>query len=94
MAGVPGLEPGPKVLETSMLTIDTIPLLTISDLRSEIEACLFILAMQTVASATATELVELQPVRRVLLVLGRHVVALFALRALKNDIVSRSLSHF
>ncbi len=50
--------------------------------------------MQTVASATATELVELQPVRRVLLVLGRHVVALFALRALKNDIVSRSLSHF
>ena len=26
MAGVPGLEPGPKVLETSMLTIDTIPL--------------------------------------------------------------------
>src|SRR5262245_37287873 len=26
LAGVPGLEPGPKVLETSMLTIDTIPL--------------------------------------------------------------------
>ncbi len=26
MAGVPGLEPGPKVLETSMLTINTIPL--------------------------------------------------------------------
>ena len=26
MAGVPGLEPGPKVLETSMLTVDTIPL--------------------------------------------------------------------
>ena len=26
MAGVPGLEPGPKVLETCMLTIDTIPL--------------------------------------------------------------------
>ena len=26
MAGVAGLEPAPKVLETSMLTIDTIPL--------------------------------------------------------------------
>jgi hypothetical protein len=26
MAGVSGLEPEPKVLETSMLTIDTIPL--------------------------------------------------------------------
>ena len=25
-AGVPGLEPGPTVLETDMLTIDTIPL--------------------------------------------------------------------
>ena len=26
LAGVAGLEPAPKVLETSMLTIDTIPL--------------------------------------------------------------------
>jgi hypothetical protein len=26
MAGVPGFEPGPKVLETSMLTVNTIPL--------------------------------------------------------------------
>ena len=26
MAGVPGLEPGPAVLETVMLTIDTMPL--------------------------------------------------------------------
>jgi hypothetical protein len=31
MAGVPGLEPGPKVLETSMLAIDTIPLCGILD---------------------------------------------------------------
>ena len=37
MAGVPGLEPGPTVLETDMLTIDTIPLknfrFAIADLR-------------------------------------------------------------
>jgi hypothetical protein len=40
------------------------------------------------AAAATTEFVELKPVRRVLFVLGRHVVALFALRALQNNIVS------
>ncbi len=35
MAGVPGLEPGPKVLETSMLTIDTIPLRISKEWRVE-----------------------------------------------------------
>ena len=42
-----------------------------------------------VAAATATELLELQPVRRALFVLGRHVIALFALRALQNYVISR-----
>jgi hypothetical protein len=39
MAGVSGLEPEPKVLETSMLTIDTIPLrlFSILDVRFLIE---------------------------------------------------------
>ena len=38
MAGVPGLEPGPTVLETDMLTIDTIPLrLKIPDSRFQIK---------------------------------------------------------
>jgi hypothetical protein len=39
MAGVSGFEPEPKVLETSMLTVDTIPLekFSISDLRFGIE---------------------------------------------------------
>ncbi len=37
MAGVPGLEPGPKVLETSMLTIDTIPLCINGKLKVENE---------------------------------------------------------
>ncbi len=38
--------------------------------------------MQPMAAAAAAELVELKPVRRVLFVLGRHVVPLFALGAL------------
>jgi hypothetical protein len=49
---------------------------------------LLIFSMQRVAAATTAELFELQPVRRVLFVLGRHVVALFALRALQNDVIS------
>lgn len=48
--------------------------------------------MQCVATATAAELLELEPVRRVLFVLGRHVVALFALRALQNNIISRHIN--
>jgi hypothetical protein len=34
------------------------------------------------AAAAATELLELKPVRRVLFVFRRHVIALFAFRAL------------
>ena len=41
------------------------------------------------AAAATAELFELKPVRRALLVLGRHVVALFALRALQNNVISR-----
>jgi hypothetical protein len=102
MAGVPGLEPGPKVLETSMLTIDTIPLCTNGKLKvkSENRSCrfslsvsafhlLFVLFVQRMAATAAAELLKLQPVRRVLFVLGRYVIALFALRALQNYVISR-----
>ena len=41
------------------------------------------------AAAATAELFELKPVRRALFVLGRHVVALFALRALQNYVISR-----
>ena len=34
------------------------------------------------AAAATAELLEFQAVRRVLLILGRHVIALFAFRAL------------
>jgi hypothetical protein len=48
--------------------------------------------VQTVAAAAAAEFVELKPVRRVLLVLRRYVIALFALGALQYDVISRHRS--
>ena len=48
---------------------------------------LLILFMQRMATAAATEFFELKPVRRVLLVLRRYVIALFALRALQNNVI-------
>jgi hypothetical protein len=41
------------------------------------------------AAAAATILFELKPVWRVLFVLCRHVIALFALCALQNNVISR-----
>lgn len=55
---------------------------------------LFILSMQPMTAAAAAELVELEPSGRVLLVLRRYIVPLFALGALQNDIISRAFSHF
>ncbi len=96
MAGVPGFEPGPKVLETSMLTIDTIPLSIWNRGFGILELCqnrkpqiLFVFSVQRVAAATTAELLELKPTRRVLLVLRRHVIALFALGALQRNVISR-----
>ena len=45
--------------------------------------------MHRVAAAATAELFEFEAVRRRFLVLGRHVIALFALRALQNDVISR-----
>ena len=44
--------------------------------------------MHTVTAAATAELFHLKPVRRVLFVLGRHVIALFALGALQNNVIS------
>jgi hypothetical protein len=41
------------------------------------------------AAAATAKLVKLKPVRRVLFVFRRYVVALFALSALQNYIISR-----
>ena len=48
--------------------------------------------MQLVLAAATAEFAEFEPVRRILLVLCRHVIALFALRALQNNIISRHTS--
>jgi hypothetical protein len=53
---------------------------------------LLVFSVQTVTAAATTELVHLKPVRRVLFVLGRHVIALFALGALQNNVISRHTS--
>ena len=78
-----------------MLTVDTIPLrFRIPDSKFQIESGiwnvrLFILFVQTMAPAATAKLVELQPVRRVLFVFRRYVIALFALGALQNYVISR-----
>jgi hypothetical protein len=62
------------------------------DPKSEIsnpKISLFVLSVQRMAAAAATELFELKPVRRVLFVLCRHVIPLFALGALQNYVISR-----
>jgi hypothetical protein len=45
--------------------------------------------MQSVAAAATAELFELEPTGRVLFVLRRYVVALFALGTLQNNVISR-----
>ncbi len=46
------------------------------------------LFMISMLAATATELTELQPIRRGLLILGRNVVAALALVTLKHNIIA------
>ena len=104
MAGVPGFEPGLSVLETDVLTVDTIPLerLPIANLRLPIarspianrksaignRQCLLGFLVISVLAATATELAKLKPIRRGLLILGRYVVAALACTTLKNNIIA------
>ena len=49
---------------------------------------LLVLSMHPMAAAATTELFHLKPVRRVLFVLGRYVITLFALGALQNNVIS------
>ena len=46
------------------------------------------LFMISVFAATATELTELKPVRRGLLILGRYVVAALAIGTLKHNVIA------
>ena len=86
-----------------MLTIDTIPLNIGTQAASlrlarmvntcRLAACvpteLFVLSVHPVAAAAATEFFKLKPSGRVLFIFCRHVIALFALGALQNYIISR-----
>jgi hypothetical protein len=76
-----------------MLTVNTIPLRNfrfaivsritkIANRKSRIANFSLTFLVQRVAAAATAELLELKPVRSVFLVLGRHVIALFAFRAL------------
>jgi hypothetical protein len=47
--------------------------------------------MISVFAATATELTELQPIRRSLFILGRDVVAALTSLTLKNYVISRHI---
>ena len=82
LAGVPGFEPGLSVLETDVLTVDTIPLCHYS-LR---------FLVRCVLAATAAELAEFKTLCSRLLVLGRCVIATFAINALQHDVVTRHSS--
>ena len=87
-----------------MLTVDTIPLVTlpiddfrlpmpaakdqleIGNWKSEMSFRFFVIR---VLAAAPAKLTEFQPLRGRFLVLGRDVVAAFAIRALKYDVVAR-----
>jgi hypothetical protein len=104
MAGVPGFEPGLSVLETDVLTVDTIPLRVIANCRfpianfhhlsvprignRQLEMPLLRFLVISVLATTAAEFAELQPVGRRLLVLGRNVVATLTNAALKHNVIS------
>ena len=49
---------------------------------------LLVFSMHAMAAAATAELFHLKPVRRVLFVLGRHVITLFALGALQYNVIS------
>ena len=85
LAGVPGFEPGLSVLETDVLTVDTIPLQPSPISNRQWLLGLFV---TSVLAATATEFAEFQAVGRGLLILGRHVVPTLAILTLKHNVIA------
>ena len=86
-----------------MLTIDTIPLWRLrivefglqiykSEFRNHKSEILFAFPVHRMAATATAEFFEFQAVRRVLLVLCRHVITLFALGALQNYVISRHIT--
>src|SRR4029077_12643887 len=92
LAGAEGFEPPSPVLETGSLTVELTPLFQSrvpsresrgkpSRLGTRGSRLLHFLVRRVLA-ATAAEFLELQPLRRRLPVLGRRIIALFAITAL------------
>ena len=85
-----------------MLTIDTIPLKFSFEFRVKsreskkilrittqaFNSRLFVFFMQLMATAATAEFLKFKPIRRVLFILCRCVIALFAFSALQNNIIS------
>lgn len=70
-----------------MLTVDTIPLHFRKP--NTVSVKLFGLFMTGVLAAPTAELLEFQSRCRLFLILVSDVIAIFAIRTLKNDIISR-----
>ena len=104
LAGAEGFEPPSPVLETGSLTVELTPLNSalrhsLSAFRkpfwrianSERRGASFLLRflVRRVLAARPAELLELQPARRGLLVLGGGVIAVLAITALQSNNLSR-----
>ena len=85
LAGAPGLEPGPSVLETDMLAIDTMPLYllvkrqrctkkNLFDFRQLLAPCLFHFFVGDMLSAKSTIFFHLKTIRIILLVFHCRIV--------------------
>ena len=55
-----------------------------------VDAMLFGFAVRRMLAALAAELLELQPLGRLLFILRRKVITIFAVRALKDDFISHN----
>src|SRR5712691_2914333 len=86
LAGAEGFEPPSSVLETDSLTVALTPLCSRSA-GARARVPLFNLFMRRVLTATAAELLQLQPLRHRLAVFGLRIIPLFAITALhRNDL--------
>jgi hypothetical protein len=85
MAGELGFEPRSSVLETDSLTVELTPLWEANPKARFAAARLLRLFVRRVLAARIAELLELQTACRSLLVLGRRIVPVLAVRALEGN---------
>src|SRR5947209_5743646 len=83
LAGELGFEPRSSVLETDSLTVELTPLWSRSP--SGLRSLLLGFLVRRMLAAGVAKLLELETASRGLLVLGRRVVTVLAVRALERD---------